>query len=487
MTQNLSTILAKVATPEGLAKITAERCRRSFWVFVQEMWETVIQEDPVWNWHMEYLCDELQEVAERVFKRQPKEYDLVINVPPGSSKTTIASVMFPAWCWTRDQAIRSICASYSSSLSLDIATNSRDVVASDKYRALFPEISLREDVRGKGHFKNTNTGSRYATSVGGTVTGMHGHFLIVDDPLNPKEASSDADRKTANDWMTQTLPSRKIDKAITPTILIMQRLHQHDCTAQMVEREGSTVRHICLPAEDSELVNPPELRTRYVDGLLDPARMPASVLQDEKTTLGSYGYSGQYEQRPTPPEGGMFKVDKFIEIQSIPWDKMRRGIRYWDKAGTEGGGCYTAGVLILEMDNTVSTHWIVADVVRGQWSALGREDKILQTAKKDGRPIDIWIEQEPGSGGKADAEATIRNLAGFSCRKEPPATGKEQRANPFATQIEAGQVGILSNAAWYFDYIEELRHFPLSTYKDQVDASSGAFNRLVSGGGVGTF
>ncbi len=216
--------------------------KESLYEFVREFWDTIIPEEPVWNWHIKYLCDELQKVAERVFKGLPKEYDVIINIAPGSTKSIICSIMFPAWIWTRMQRAGIICGSYTHLLALDLALKNRDIVTSDKYMATFPYVRLRQDQKSKSEFMNTKRGRRVSVGVGGSITGKHGDFIIVDDPLNPQEAVSETALNTANKWMSSTLSTRKKDKAITPTILIMQRLHQNDPTASMIERAEEAAR-----------------------------------------------------------------------------------------------------------------------------------------------------------------------------------------------------------------------------------------------------
>lgn len=260
-------------------------CEDDFYSFVQEFWSVVVPEDPVWNWHVPYLCQELQTGAERVFQHwcykcdrdlphrtydplapqcpcgsrrigqgRPKLHDLIINISPGTTKSTICSVMFPMWVWTRMPSARSICASYSYPLAMNLSRLSRDIVQADQrapqypggpprpgFATLWPQATLRPDQSAKGHFANHRGGMRYATSVGGTVTGMHGHFLIVDDPLDPQAALSmaEADLNTANEWMSQTLPSRKVNKEVSWTALIMQRLHQNDPTGNWIAQAQS--------------------------------------------------------------------------------------------------------------------------------------------------------------------------------------------------------------------------------------------------------
>jgi len=204
---------------------------------------------------MEYLCNELQKVAQLVIDRKPKDYDVIINIPPGTSKSTIVTVMLPAWCWIKDPSIRSLTASYSSSLSTDHAVKSRDIIKSDKFTQYFPYIEIKKDQDNKTHYKNTEGGERYATSVTGSITGFHAHLLIVDDPLNPKEASSEVERERANNFMDVTLSTRKVSKSVTPTILVMQRLHEADCTGNWLDKKGKDLKHICLPGELSNDVS----------------------------------------------------------------------------------------------------------------------------------------------------------------------------------------------------------------------------------------
>ena len=460
------------------AKLVASICRESFSDFVREFWHEIISEPLVWGWHMELLCDEMQGVAERVFAGQPKAHDLFINISPGTSKSTICSVMFPAWVWTRLPHARLICGSYTQPLALELSSRSRDVVQSDKYRAAFPEIELRQDQNTKSHWKNTLRGDRYACTVGGSVTGMHGHFLIVDDPLDPRGARSEEEIKSTNHWMSETLPSRKTDKAITPLICIMQRLHQNDPTGHQLAKGKDTIRHICLPAEDSGSVQPPDLRAKYVEGLMDPVRLGRAVLDEARKDLGEFGYSGQYRQDPVPAGGGMFKVQRIVPDTPPPLDDSRatwRGlVRYWDKAGTRGGGAYTVGALLgLDAEGYV---WLL-HVVRGQWAPGEREEVILQTAKTDGRRVVVGVEQEPGSGGKESAQNTARRLVGFRVKLDAPSGDKVARAEPFADQVNSGNVKIAAGA-WNRDLLDELQYFPESTYKDQTDACSGAFNLL---------
>jgi len=452
-------------------------CKDSFFSFVQEFWDTIITESFIYNWHIPYICDQLQMVAERVFANKTKEYDLIINVPPGSTKSTVASVMFPAWIWTRMPSAKFIGTSYGANLAEDLSRKNRDIILSEKYKHYWPDVIIREDQNAKSYFLNTKGGFRIAVGTGG-ITGYHGHFIVVDDPINPKEAASEADLSKANIWMNETLSTRKISKTVTPTILIMQRLHQNDPTANMIDKSvRNRIKHICLPAEISENVKPVELRLKYKDKLLDPVRLSKDVLIENEKKLGQYGFAGQFGQHPVPPGGGMFKIDR-IQFETPPdLDDMRKWIkqiRYWDKAATAGAGMYTVGV---RMGLDIKKRFWLLDVRRGQWDSSKREEIIKNTAMTDGRKTPIAIEQEPGSGGKESAESTVRELAGWKVIVDIPTGDKTSRADTLSVQVNNGNFRMVP-AGWNLEYLDEMKYFPMSKYKDQIDASSGAFAQL---------
>lgn len=453
-------------------QLEASICRESFYDYLQRHWSCMVSEEPVWNWHIKFLCDELQALAERVFLRLPKLYDLIVNISPGTTKSTICSIAFPIWVWTRDLAIRSICGSYAFPLSLELGNKSRRLVMSDKHKRLFPEIQL--DQASKGLLTTTGGGQRIATSTGGSITGMHGHFIIIDDPINPREALSEVILSSANDWIDHTLMTRKVHRELTPTILIMQRLRQNDPTGHIRKtRDSSQIRRICLPATKTDKIRPRRLRRLYKDGLMDPVRLSHRALESAERELGTGMYQGQYLQDPIPLGIMMFKIDE-IEIRTSAPPPIAI-IRYWDKAGTKGGGAYTVGV---KMGRYADNRIIVLDVKRGQWEASAREHIIKQTTVADGVGVLVGVEQEPGSGGKESAEYTRRNLAGFRVLLDRPVGDKVMRADPFAVQVNGGNVTLLQGP-WNNAYLNEMQYFcATASYKDQIDASSGAFAAL---------
>lgn len=473
--------------------ITRELNDRSLYHFLQWSWSEISNLPFKTNWHIEHLCKELEEIAYQVGERKPKINDLLINIPPGTTKTIMCSIVFPVWCWTKWYWMRFITASYSAALSLESAEYSRDLIRSDKFQNVYPEIDIRADKDTKSNFKVIKKkwlrvnkvprifygGNRFSTSVGATGAGFHADIFIWDDALNPYEAVSEKELANAARWIDQTPSTRKTDKEISATIGIMQRLSPKDPAGHLLAKRKKNLKHICLPGEIRNYrkqVQPQELIQYYKDELLDPVRLSWKVLQELKEDLGQYGFHGQIGQNPTLPGGGMFKVEHFVMIETLPSPfNFVNTIRYWDKAGSEGQGAYTVGAKLSILKNKKI---IVQDIVRGQWSSEQRERIIRKTAEADGQEVSIYVEQEPGSGGKESAEASIRNLIGFSAYKDRPQGDKVYRADPFSVQVNEGNVMLLKGD-WNYEFIEEFRFFPHSTYKDQVDAGSGAFSKLI--------
>ena len=475
--------------------VLRELNNRSLYHFLQYFWDVVCPHKFSPNWHIEYICGELEKIAQRVGDRLPKQYDLLINLPPGLTKTLTVSIMFPAWCWTKWPWMRFITASYSEKLSLESAEYCRDLVRAVKFQEMYPDISIKEDKDTKSNFKIVKKifsgkysgrpkiqigGGRFSTSVGGTLLGFHGDINIWDDPLDPKRAASEVELGIANYWIEQTLSTRKTNKEVSTTIGIMQRLSQNDPSGHLLAKQKENLKHICLPGEIinyEKQVQPREVLKNYVDGLLDIKRLSWNVLKDMEADFGQYGYAGQVGQDPTPPGGGMFKVDSFILTNHLPKSgEIVKTIRYWDKAATVARDApYTVGV---KMSRLTGGRWIIEDVKRGRWATQEREQIIRKTAEADGTGVEIWTEQEPGSGGKESKEGTIRNLVGFRVYAERVTGSKESRADAYSVQVNNGSF-MLMNALWNHDFLEEHRFFPFSTFKDQVDAASGAFNKLI--------
>ncbi len=401
---------------------------------------------------------------------------VIVMMPPRHGKSQTSSRLYPAWHLGNWPDHRVILASYGATLAHKHSRYARNVLRAPRYRAVFPDARLADDSQAVDAWNLAGRdGGMDAVGVGGGITGKGGHVIIVDDPIKSRaEAESPVYREATWEWFVNDLYTRREPGAAV--IMITTPWHPDDLAHRLIEREPEKWHVMRLPA----LAEEGDLLGRAPGEALWPARFPAEELQAIRTSLGSYSWNALYQLRPTAREGNMIRrawLSNFVDVAP----RAARRVRYWDKAGTAGGGAYTAGVL-LALDEEGLLY--VEDVVRGQWSAGERERVIRQTAELDaGRygHVVIWVEQEPGSGGIESAQATARNLAGFPVYLDRPTGDKDVRLEPFAAQAEAGNVRLV-RGAWNAAYVEELAAVPNGTYRDQADATAGACNRLVAGG-----
>ncbi len=309
----------------------AENLKRNYYQFVQYFWDVIVMNQPVWNWHMRVICDELQELGEAIVNDNPA-WNLVINVPPATSKSLLVSNFWNAWLWANAPSKRIISSSHTAELSTRDAVLTRDIVTSAKYKLLFPNVQIRQDSGAKGFYKNTEGGFRYVTSTSSTPTGQHGDVKIVDDPLGAFQARSEADRNAAIEHVKALFTRNVSPEKFTPMVLVMQRLHPQDVTAYFLGL-GLNTRHLCLPAEDSELVRPIELRSNYTNGLLDEVRLNRDVLETRKRELGSDRYAGEFLQNPLLAAGLLY--EEFRTYQVVPREEYM--CRYCTIDVAEGG------------------------------------------------------------------------------------------------------------------------------------------------------
>ena len=453
--------------------------------FVQQAWHLVEPETEfVDGMHVRALCEHLQAVTAGRIK------DLLINIPPGCMKSLLTSVFWPAWVWANNPSSRFLFASYDQTLSTRDSTRCRYIIESTWYQERWGHVfQIVGDQNQKTRYDTTGRGWRMATSVGGRGTGEHPDYIVVDDPHNAKQAESDAKRQQALEWWDGTISTRGRTRGVR-RVVVMQRLHKRDLSGHILEKGGFD--HICLPLEYEPPVDGvPRMQPTGI-GWTDPRTEPGELLWPDlftpevvrklKVDLGSLRAAGQLQQRPEDLSGGIFKREYFRDMVSdYPKDGIRV-CRYWDKAATEGGGDYSAGVLMVERLGV----FYVVDVVRGQWSAHKRNEIISATAKRDAMAFGyaVWtvVEQEGMSGGKESAEISIKQLVGHNIRKELMSGkgSKAWRSLPFSAQCEAGNVKIVmpANGGWPVEFIDELVAFPRGANDDQVDAVVGAFRKL---------
>lgn len=473
--------------------------------FVEQAWPVLFPSEPfIWNWHIDAVCGHLQAVSAGTIQK------LLINIPPGTMKSLLVSVLWPSWEWTRKPSLRYLCASYDQQLSIRDNVQVRNLVTSDWYQHNWPHVQLADDQNQKTRFNTTKQGGRIGTSVGGRATGEHPHRKIVDDPHNVKKSGSKMDRDGVINWFKTTLSTRGY-ALNAATVVIMQRLHEDDLSGWILSHQADQWTHLMLPMryeperhcattayvdaehttdEDGKpavTFSPPHAWSdpRTVKGeLLWPAFLDQQKVTQTALDLGPYGDAGQNQQRPSPEGGGMFLREWFPStriVLAIPQDAVVVArCRGWDCAATEGGGDWTAGIRVA-LTSTGQVY--IEHVLRGQWgpaSFEGPNGIFVSTIRMD----PVWTrqreEEEGGSSGKKVVAAHALLLHGYDYLGVRSTGDKATRAKPFRTQCATGNVWLVQgnwNAGW-IDELCSFRDDGSDQVDDQVDATSCAYNEI---------
>ncbi len=452
--------------------------------FIHEAWPILEPTTPlIWGWHLDALAEHLQAVTDGQI------HEFLANVPPASMKSLMASVFWPAYEWGPAglASERFLTTSHDMALAVRDNVRMRRLIKSDWYQSQWGEsVQLMGDQDAKIKFENKATGSREAAAFA-NITGKRGSRIVIDDPHSTTSAESDVQRASTVTTFKEAIPSRGNSKD-SATVVIMQRLHEHDVSGYIINELG-TYTHLMIPMEFE-----PERRFYTKIGWTDPRKIEGSLMAPkmfppEKVRtlkkIGAYAWASQYQQRPAPRQGGFFKVEKFNIVTAMPAGRLRR-CRAWDLAATKlKPGVkpdFTVGALLaIDPEGFV----FVEDIVRGQWSSNEVRKIVKATAARDGTDVKIHMPQDPGQAGKDQAESYVRLLLGYMVTAETVRGEKTLRADPYASQVEAGNVALLK-APWNAAYIEELRGFPAG-HDDQVDASADAFTHLAASGAQGWF
>lgn len=459
----------------SLEEIDKELDRRhsaiSFREFAKRAWHVIEPATELkWNWAMDAICDHLQAVTEEQIFR------LLMNVPPGTSKSTLTGVLWPCWEWTTRPHHRYLGTSHRMDLAIRDNMKCRRLITSSWYQDRW-SVPLVGDSNQKGRFENTSTGFREAMPFT-SMTGSRGSRVILDDPISVDDANSEAALLEAERAFTETLPTR-VNNDRSAIVVVMQRIHSRDVSGIILEKELD-YEHLCLPMEFEPerkcytSIGFEDPRTEQ-DELLFPDRFPPEQVKELKKTMGAWSVAGQFQQRPVPRSGGLFNREWLQPLQMAPADIVT-SVRGYDIAATATAKAdHTASVKIgLTKDKRI----VILDVWRGQMTPQNVRSRILQSAAEDGVKTRISIPQDPGSAGKGMVEQYRQDLIGYDARFSPETGSKIARALPLAAQAEAGAIYYVV-APWNSFFLDEMSLFPNAPHDDMVDAASRAFNELL--------
>ena len=421
---------------------------------------------------------------------------LLLIAPPQHGKTTLVGHDFPdTWLgYLPDDEI--ILASYESETAED-----RSKVARDDFDQFGPHIfGLSVDptstaasnwsVRGR-------RGGMIARGVGGAITGNPCSLFIIDDPIkDAKDVRSETFREDQWEWFNKVAMRRM--RRGSCMVMIYTPWHEDDLGQRIIRAsvrgELPPWKILRFPAisETQEERDGWASELGLPTGQPDPiGRPPGHALWPRMHTLESlllwkkidpYGFEALGQGRPRPKGGFIFNRKWFhkCRAEDVPRDSER--CRFWDKAGKQGAGDWTAGVRMARWQSPITgeIRYYVENVVRDQLSANARDQKILSTCQEDRSQVANYRvrgDQDPAQAGKSDAEAFCRLLDGFDVKTKPITGDKVYNARPFASSVEGGNVWIVE-APWNEAYLNELEGFDKAKWDDQVDASAGAFNEL---------
>lgn len=468
-----------------------KRAEYSLHEFIKQAWPVLEPAKPLIDgWCLGAVTEHLQAVTEGEITR------LVINVPPGCTKSMSCNVLWPAWEWgpRRLPHHRFVSASYEQGLATRDLVRCRDLLKSDWFSKRWP-IEFKDDQDEKTYYENTKTGFRKSVGVRGSLVGHRGDRIVIDDPHSPKTAESVVERNETLRWGSETVPTRLNDEDKSAIVLVMQRLHEQDLTALYTSEvmEGDWV-HLMLPMEFE-----PDRRCKTIVAMSsgktfeDPRTEPDELLWPElksreavdrlKRALsahgGNYAIDGQLQQRPTSRGGNLFRRDDF-QMWEGRLPEHRSTARGWDLAASKSSrSACTAGV---RMSMLPDGRLIVEDCVNEQLSPLEVEERIKQCAVADGPGCRTSIPQDPGAAGVAWKVHMAAKLGGHDVHFSTESGDKDYRARPFAAQVEAGMV-YLAPGSWNATFLSEAAAFgPGAARKDIIDACSRCYTHLIRAG-----
>ncbi len=417
--------------------------------------------------HHKLLIEKLDQLADGDFDR------LMVQMPPGSAKSTYGSVLFPAYFLSRYPGSQIIATGHTASLADHFGRHVRAVVAEHGERLGF---TLARESRAAGRFSVAGGGEYFAAGVRGPITGRRADLIIVDDPIKSwADAESIVLRDALYDWYRAELTARLKPKG--RIVLIMTRWHEDDLAGRLM-RGDTGWRRLTLPAlaeTGDEMGRPP-------GQALWPEWQDEAALALRRQEVGERAFAALYQQSPRPPASAVFNIKTVMVLAEPP--VTVRTVRAWDLAASVPqrgrNPDYTVG---LKLGSMADGRLVVLDVIRMQGNAGQVEARILAAAQTDGVTTLVALPQDPGQAGLAQVGYLTRTLAGFNVVATPESGAKLTRAMPASARMDAGQIALLAGP-WNEMLLAELAAFPDGAKDDQVDALSRAVNTIALHGGA---
>lgn len=404
--------------------------------------------------HHRLLTEALEKVERGEIRR------LMVNMPPGSAKSTYASVLFPPWFMGRNPHMSVLGVSNTTDLAERFSRRVRNIVGGAQYRDIFG-FSLKADNTSAGSWETEMGGEYFAAGVGATITGRRADLGLIDDPIRTREeADSDRIREKQWDWYVNDFRTRL--KPNARQIVIQTRWHEDDLSGRLLEYEGDQWAVIKLPMiamNDDPLGRKPGEQ-------LWPEWFTAEMVKDAKRDVRAW--NALYQQEPAPLDGDYFQRDWFIHYESLPQNLHIYAAS--DYAVTEGGGDYTEhGIFGLDYDGTI----YVIDWWRGQTTSDVWIEHMCNLILEH-KPL-IWF-GEAGPIRRAIEPFLRRRMEerNTPCRLEwlPSLADKEVRARAIQARAAMGKVWLPKQAPWLSDVFGQLLKFPSGKHDDAVDVFS---------------
>ena len=460
----------------ALRLLLADHLGEGFAAFVKKAWRVLQPQRPlIWSWHYDYLCEILTLVKRRQLLR------VIINIPPRTLKSTLVTILFPAWVWITEPEHNFLTASYSLDLSSEHSVVRRSLLQSAWYQRLFGDrFQLAGDRNQVSQYANNRRGQMVASSVGATVMGRGCDTAILDDPVSADQALSDTERSSTNNWIDGTLRSRLNEPATGAIVLVMQRLHQLDPTGFVLEHEPALWTPVRFPleAEEDETWTFPisgRVVYRKKGEILMPERFPPETVEQLRSRR--LVYAGQYQQSPSCAEGNLIRrsevcyydgVDSRTGVadEKLPESFDRKIISvdcsFKDTANSDFVAIAVIGVLGRKR--------YVLNVVNQRLDAAATEAEIRRQREVH-RPVSAVLVED-----KANGPAIIQrlkvNVPGVI--EIDPQGGKTARMYAAAAEWQAGDWYVSRNAAWTEPFIDQITMFPAARHDDMVDAMTQA-------------